>query len=114
MTAEKMQVSGLVGIDKASISFLKSNMQCILSEKRGIGNINPRWHNKIMHYNQPNVRLNLHFCRMEMEKCSKRTGSWKHDQASYHGHHICVAVPRAEPLFKWLWAHSQKKIKLLK
>lgn len=45
-----------------------------------------------MHYSQANVRLNLHFCQMEMEKHFERTGSIKHDQACYHRHHIRVTV----------------------
>lgn len=45
-----------------------------------------------MHYSPPNVRLNLHFCQMEMEKRLERSGSIKHDQVCYRRHQICVTM----------------------
>lgn len=62
-------------------------MQFVSVEQHSIGNILPLWHKKLMCYSQPNVRLNLHSCQMEMEKRFECTGSIKHDQACYHRHY---------------------------
>lgn len=99
-------------------------MQFVSVEQHSIGNTLPLWHKKLMHYSQPYVRLNLHFCQVEMERRFKRTGSIKHDQACYHRHLICVTMAsRAKLLwrqktlflnpFKWLWSHAWRRSNFL-
>ena len=115
-------MAGLVRIDKASISFLKSNMQFVSVEKHSIGNILPLWHKKLMHYSQPNARLNLRFCQMETEKKKMLRKCWIHKawpSLLSQTPHLChnglqgqafvkaVKTLNLNP-FKRLWSHAQR------
>lgn len=87
-------------------------MQFVSAEQHSIGNILPRWHKKLVHYSQPNARLNLHFCQMKIEKRFERTGTIKHDQACYHRHHVCVTRASRAKLFWRQRKHVSKSFQV--
>lgn len=51
-------------------------MQFVSAEQHSIGDILPHWHKKLMHYSQPNARLNLHLLSDENRETLRM--HWNH------------------------------------